>query len=136
LPVPPQNFDPVATLATKHKEGPGMGIELQRGLDQGAEAVEALPHIGHAACKKDMHIPWNADHDNADKIWRSAPSSTMPLTRSLTPEGNSTSIAPFDGGSLIGGGSGMVTGSTGGSAVTITGVKPVNSPIRNCFRHV
>jgi hypothetical protein len=64
-------------------------------LDPSRQPIEALPHIGDAACQLDADIAGNADHDSADNTWRDIASSTAPVRRSFTPDGSFTSITPI-----------------------------------------
>src|SRR5215469_14087158 len=111
-----------------------MRIELQHGLDLGGQTVEAAAHVGDAAGQIDPNLPRRTDHDNADSTRRRTASSTLPVTRSFTPDGNSTSIALGMAGAagIDAAGSAAIAGAgsavSGVSATTLTGAKPVNSP--------
>ena len=66
------------------------------------QPVKALCACRYAAHQVDTHIAGNTNHDSADNTCRNATASTAPVSRSFTPEGSSTSIAPLAGRSTVG----------------------------------
>jgi hypothetical protein len=142
LSVPPQHLQEIAAPTAKDEQRAAMWVELQHRLHPRRQTIEALPHVGDAARQVDTHIAGNTDHDSADNTCRNAAASTAPVSRSFTPEGSSTSIAPMAGRSTVGlAGAGSTSAvieascPIGGEA-TVTGANPVSSPVRNCRRQV
>src|SRR5262249_10192104 len=113
-----------------------MRIELQHRLDLGRQAVEAAPHIRHAARQIDPDMARHRDHDSADKTRRKTTSLTSPMMRNFTRLGSSTSITPPATGTSLGASGTMGGSDSTASARTETGTNPVSSPARNCLRQV
>src|SRR5579863_8866842 len=112
----PENFDQVASRASKNKKITGMWIAVQRFLNLQSKAIHAAPHIGSAGCKKDTYARGDLDHrrSKTSSTRRSACPSTIPPMRTRYLPAMSISIfsAIEDGWAAT----------AAGSAVIVTGI--------------
>jgi hypothetical protein len=60
--VPPQHLDPVSAPAPEHEELSAEGIDLELGLNERGQAVEAAPHVGDPGCDPDPRARRRDDH--------------------------------------------------------------------------
>jgi hypothetical protein len=94
LDVPPQELDEIAAFASEREQRARMRVLRQNFLRHHRQPVEAAPHVGRAASKKNAPIRRKRNHraPSASSTRFSAFVSTPPLTRTRTPVGSAISI--------------------------------------------
>lgn len=78
--IPPQDLDQIAALAAKDEDMATEGINVERRLHDGSQAIEATSHVGDTGDQPDTSAGRQADHLGTPKPDCSSSRNTMPRT--------------------------------------------------------